>query len=91
MAKPDGMKHTPGRWRVTRQSVNCTYVGTSGGRTIAAFGGFDTSQSMRDARRVVDLVNCLKGIEIEEIRKFASLYRMKRARKTKKAIQIGIE
>jgi hypothetical protein len=75
------MNHTTGHWKITRQSSNCAYIGTDEGRLIAVFGGYGTKQSQRDAKRVVDLVNALNGVEIKEIRKFAGLYRLRRARK----------
>jgi|KBSSwiStaDraftv2_1062776.scaffolds.fasta_scaffold102050_2 hypothetical protein len=72
-------------WKVTRQNGTCVYIGTSDGRTIAIFGGYGTAQSQKDARRVIDLVNALVGIDIKDIRKWSRIYRIVRSRKMKNA------
>lgn len=82
MTKPE--KHSPEPWRVTRQNGSCVYIGTKTGMTIATFGGYGTLQSQKDARRVIDLVNALTGIEINDIRKWARAHRLKQKRHRKK-------
>lgn len=75
------MSHSAEPWRVTRQSGSCIYIGPKPGQTIAIFGGYGTEQSQKDARRVLDLVNALAGIEITDIRQWARLHRIKLARR----------
>lgn len=77
-------QHSPVPWKVTRQNGSCVYIGTSGGATIAVFGGYGTLQSQKDARRVLDLVNALNGIEIVEIRKWARIHRITKSRRMRR-------
>jgi hypothetical protein len=81
------LPHSPAPWRVTRQNGTCVYVGTTDGRTIAMFGGYGTAKSQKDARRVIDLVNALSGIDIQDVRKWARIQRITKARKLRKAVE----
>lgn len=76
--------HSPEPWKVTRQNGSCVYVGTADGRTIALFGGYGTNQSQKDARRVINLVNALVGIDVRDVRKWARIKRIMNARKNRK-------